>query len=379
MAYEVSIARCGTYDENMVRAAVEESLRPLGGLGSVVKKGDRVLVKLNLLAAKRPEQAVTTHPVLARVVVKMLQELGAVPAIGDSPGGRTTASYGAVLETTGMQAVAADTGCAIARFNDETVEISSDKARTYKRLKFARAVLDADVIIGLPRLKTHQLTYYTGAVKLQYGYITGRTKTEYHFHTGRDVSLFAEMLMDIHDTRPADLYIMDAIVGMEGNGPSGGTPRDIGLVMSSKSATALDFVATSVVGMDPLAVSTVKKALERGSGPGKLDDIRIHGESIASVAVKDFKMPDTMELSHMPGAVKKILTSIGGTRPQIDRMKCRKCGVCVRDCPAHAMTMTRGAIPGINYGQCIRCYCCQELCPENAVYVRTPFVRRIIK
>ena len=228
-------------------------------------------------------------------------------------------------------------------------------------------------------MKTHMLTYFTGAVKLLYGYVPGVTKTEFHLHTGRDVNLFAEMLLDIHDTRPPELYIMDGVIGMEGRGPSGGDPRKIGLIMASKSGTAMDFVATSVLGMDPLSVPTVKRAFERGSGPGKLDEITVFGESPASVTLKDFKKADTMDMSRMPPAIMSVITRIAGSRPQIDRNKCKKCGVCAEDCPPKAMTFVRGSPPKIDYNKCIRCYCCQELCPQNAVNVRTPLLRRLIK
>ena len=379
MEYEVSVVRCDSYDDARIRAAVEESLKPLGGLGSIVKKGDRVLIKLNLLSAKTPDQAVTTHPALAKAVVKMVQELGGIPLLGDSPGGSNTGnSYKTLLKNTGIQAAADETGCATVSF-EEAVNVSPEKARTFKKLKIAKAVLDADVIIGLPKLKTHTLTYYTGAVKLLYGYVPGVTKTEYHLHTGRDVNLFAEMLMDIYEARPPDLYIMDAVVGMEGRGPSGGTPRQIGLVIASRSATAMDFVATSVIGFDPLAVPTVKRAVECGSGPRKLDEIRIYGESLAAVTLKDFRKADTMDMARMPPFVMGLMARLGGTRPQIDRNRCIRCGICADDCPPKAMTFSRGSVPKIDYNKCIRCYCCQELCPRNAVSVRTPLLRRLLK
>jgi ferredoxin len=149
--------------------------------------------------------------------------------------------------------------------------------------------------------------------------------------------------------------------------------------MASKSATAMDFVATSVIGFDPLVVPTVKRAFERGSGPGRLDEVTVYGEKLATVTLKDFKKADTMNLSRMPPAVMSVITRIAGSRPQIDRKKCRKCGVCADDCPPKAMTFVRGSVPKIDYGKCIRCYCCQELCPQSAISVRTPLLRRLIR
>ena len=379
MSYEVSIVKCGSYDEGQVRKAVEGSLTPLGGLGSVINKGDRVLIKLNLLGSKPPEAAVTTHPALARAVVRMVQELGAVPVLGDSPGGNGTfVSYKGVLKNTGIQAVADETGCEIANFEEEAVDVTSDKARTFKKLKIGKPVMDADKIIALPKLKTHQLTYYTGAVKLLFGYVPGMMKMEYHHNAGRDLDLFSELLLDIHGMRKPDIVIMDAVVGMEGRGPSAGTPRQIGLILASRSCTALDMVATTIAGFDPMAVPTVKKAFERGEGPGSLNEVKVYGEDPSLLIIKDFKKPDTMVSGRRGRNVMGFIGGLRASRPVINKGKCKKCGICARDCPPKAMTFVKGFSPVIDYNKCIRCYCCQELCPESAVDVQTPLLQRIL-
>lgn len=379
MTYEVSVSRCDVYDESKVKAAVEVSLKPLGGLGSVVKKGDKVLIKLNLLSSKKPEAAVTTHPTLVKVIIRMVQELGGIPVVGDSPGGNNTGnSYRTLLKVTGIQAVADETGCEIVDFDKDTMEITSDKAVAYKKLTIARAVKDADVIIALPKLKTHQLTYYTGAVKLLYGYIPGISKTEYHLHTGKDVDVFAGLLLDIHEMRKPDIVIMDAVIGMEGQGPGNGDPRQIGLIISSKSCTALDFVATSIVNMEPVSVPTVRLAAERKTGPRAIGEISVFGESVEAVKIRDFKKAETMNLSRIPPVVIDAVNRLMGSRPAIDRNKCKKCGICARDCPPKAISFEKGSVPQIHYGKCIRCYCCQELCPHNAVGIHVPLPRKII-
>jgi hypothetical protein len=175
------------------------------------------------------------------------------------------------------------------RFDEATLEVASDKAKTFKKLTLAKAVTEADVIIGLPKLKTHNLTYYTGAVKLLYGYIPGMFKTEFHLHTARDINLFADLLLDLHETYPPVLMIMDAIVGIEGDGPFNGNPRKIGLVLASKSCTALDYVAVTIAGFDPTSVSTVKLAQERGVGPARLEDIKLFREQVEPVIMGDFE------------------------------------------------------------------------------------------
>ena len=170
MTYEVSITKCDSYELEKVKNSVATSLEPIGGLQNFVKAGDRVLVKLNLSVAKPPGAAVTTHPAIAQAVVESVQELGATPVVGDAPGGGcSAATYRALLKTTGIQRVIDETGCESVRFDDDKTHVVSERARTFKRLWICKAVTEADVIIGLPKLKSHLLTYYTGAIKLLYG------------------------------------------------------------------------------------------------------------------------------------------------------------------------------------------------------------------
>jgi uncharacterized protein (DUF362 family)/NAD-dependent dihydropyrimidine dehydrogenase PreA subunit len=380
MSYQVSIEKCGSYDNQTVKKAVKSCLAPLGGLGSVVSAGDHVLIKLNLLSAKLPEAAVTTHPAIVKATVDLIQELGATPVLGDSPGGGSTAtSYKALLEKTCIQDVVDATGCEIVRFDEAKREVASVKAKTFKKLTLAKVVTEADVIIGLPKLKTHNLTYYTGAVKLLYGYIPGLFKTEYHLHTANDINLFADLLLDIHETYPPALTLMDAIVGMEGAGPSNGKPRKIGLVLSSKSCTALDYVAVTIAGFDPMSVPTVRLAQERGVGPMRLEDVRIDGEQVPPLVMEDFEKTLTASLSRAPPFLINTLKRFIAVKPIIDVSNCKRCGECYRACPPNAITFKKARGPDIDYSKCIRCYCCQELCPEGAIAVSAPLIRRILK
>ncbi len=381
MTYEVSIAKCDSYELEKVRASVTTSLEPLGGLQNFVKEVDRVLDKLNLLGAKPPDAAVTTHPAVAQAVVESIQELGATPTVGDAPGGGcSAATYKALLKTTGIQRVIDETGCESVRFDDDKSHVVSERARTFKKLWVARAVTEADVIIGIPKLKTHLLTYYTGAVKLLYGYVPGLTKAEYHLHTARDIALFAELLLDLYETYPPAIAVMDAIVGMAGEGPTNGIPRKIGLIMASTSCTALDYVATTLANFHPLNVPTVKVAHERGIGPSGLQDITLFGEALEPLIMEDFKKTTTSRwwLGEETFATKFVRFWMAA-KPHVDASICKKCGECANACPPKAMQFTKGSVPRVDYHQCIRCYCCQELCPQGAISVSTPFVRRIIK
>ena len=375
MSYEVAVVRCPTYDEAQVRDAVASALAPLGGIAGVVQPGQRVLLKLNLLSAHPPEAAVTTHPAVVKAVVREVQARGAVAIVGDSPGGvLSDAQYRALLETTGIWQVIEETGCEWVNFNAVT-EYSAEHARVFKRLPIATAALEADVIIGLPRLKTHQFMYYTGAVKLLYGYLPGVAKAEYHLHAGKRRETFADLLLDIHDTLPPALTVMDAVVGMEGNGPTHGTPRQVGLVLAGRSCTALDFVMAHLIGLDPPAVPTVRMAMRRGSGPERLDEITVFGEDPAAVRVRDFRPAKTVRGAGMPVWLAECSAWLFSAWPEIDKDACKRCGHCREHCPPQAMAQHGGGTPRIDLAACLRCYCCHELCPHDAVRIAGPRLR----
>ena len=379
MTYQVTITRCRNYELDAVRPAVASSLGPLGGIGRFVGNGQRVLVKPNLLASRSPEEAVTTHPAVVQAVVEEVQKAGGVAIIGDSPGGRNIgSSYERLLKRTGMMGVVEATGCEWVSFDDSVIDVQAPNAKSFKRFTVGKAVTEADRIIVLPKLKTHQLTYYTGAVKILYGYIPGLLKAEYHLHTGTDAETFSDLLLDLHGALPPTLAIMDAVVGMEGQGPSNGNPRDIGLILAGENCHALDLVACSIIGFDPMSVPTVRKAAERGVGPRDLGEVLVSGEPIGNVRVQDFAKPRTMILAKIPPSLVSAIGYLVGTRPSIRRGKCISCGKCAEACPPKAIRYTKGEIPSIRYRHCIRCYCCQELCPQGAVEVAYPWIRRVL-
>jgi len=373
MPYEVAIARCRDYNEEQVRAAVQTALEPLGELKHFVQPGQRVLLKLNLLSAHPPERAVTTHPAFVKAVVQLVQARGATAIVGDSPGGiLTDAQYRELLETTGIRQVIRETGCEWLNFDSDTAEFTLDRAKVFKRLTTVRAPFDADVIIGLPKLKTHQFMYYTGAVKLLYGFLPGLVKAEYHLHAGRSQDTFAELLLDIYNTFPPALTIMDAIVGMEGNGPTHGTPRPVGLVLASNNCPALDFVMINLIGLNPQVVPTVRAALRRGTGPSKLDEITIFGEDPTVVRVPDFRQAKTLRAGAGSARLAAWSSWLFAAWPEVDAGACKFCGTCAKSCPSEAISFRKGELPSIELSACLHCYCCHELCPHGAVRIAGP-------
>ena len=374
----VSLARCRSYDRDEVRAAVAACLAPLGGIGACVRPGSRVLVKPNLLSSRPPEDGVTTHPEVVRAVVEQVQAAGATVIVGDSPGGRNTrSSYDALLRNTGMQEVIDATGCAAAYFDDGYNEVPVPAGATFRRFRIARAVTEADTVICVSKLKTHQLTLLTGAVKVLYGYIPGIAKAEYHLHTRTDADTFADLLLDLGFPFPPALSVMDAVVGMEGHGPSQGTLRQVGMVLASPSPHALDMAAARIMGFAPEEVPTIRRAIARGIGPAGPEAISFPGEPLEAVR-PPFVRPGPIPLRHVPAPLVHLAGRLLASRPVIRASACSQCGKCDESCPPRAISFVKGRVPRIRHHRCIRCFCCQELCPEGAVEVTYPWIRRVL-
>jgi len=231
----------------------------------------------------------------------------------------------------------------LVRFDEARIQIVAATVKTFKKLMPCQAVTEADVIIRLPKLKTQTLTDFNGVVKLLYGYLPGILKAEYHLHTARDTNLFADLLLDLHAAYPPAVSIMDAIEGMEGTGPSSGNPRKIGLILASKSCTALDYVAVTIAGFDPMSVATVRLARQRGIGPARLDDIRVFGEHVQKLVLEDFKKPPTADsISRVPPLLINATKRLIAVKPVIAASNCKRCGECSKACPPRAVTLTKG-------------------------------------
>ncbi|MEN6517551.1 MAG: DUF362 domain-containing protein [Methanospirillum sp.] len=378
MTRQVSIARCPDYDPDRVETAFAAVLAPLGGMAAFVKPGDRVLVKPNLLASREPAKAVTTHPAVVRAALRAVQAAGGEPVLGDSPGGRNTpANFSALLRRTGLAPVLEECGVEAVFFDEPTTEIPSPSGKVYKRFRVSGAVADADTIVSLSKFKTHQFTLATGAVKNCFGYIPGVAKAEYHLNTGMDQRRFAALLLDLYLARPPVLSVMDAVLGMEGNGPSNGTVREVGLLLAAPHAPDLDFLEALLMGFDPLEVPTVAEAAERGLGPRAAAELEVLGVPVDEAQLPDFRRPAAHGQARVPAPILAAVSRLFAVRPRVDADRCRRCGACAENCPPGAIEVTDG-IPRIRTADCIRCFCCQELCPADAISIDRPLVRRLI-
>jgi uncharacterized protein (DUF362 family)/Pyruvate/2-oxoacid:ferredoxin oxidoreductase delta subunit len=380
---KVAIVKCGDYEYERVKKAVRESLDLLGGISSFISPGDRVLLKVNLLIRRRPEKVTTTHPSLARALAELVLEAGAHPIIGDSPGGYhyyTPATLEAVYETCGMKEAAELSGAEL-NFNTEVVDVPYPEGKLMKSIKTIKPVLEADKIINIPKIKTHAMTVYSGAVKNLFGVIPGRYKPEYHLRF-EDTGDFADVLIDICSFVKPVLTVMDAVVGMQGYGPTNGSPKQVGLILSSANPYELDVAAAKIIGLKPKLIPTVRRSIDRGLCSGELDTVEVVGEKPEDVSVSDFKIP-TLKLSFnlynllLPKFISKRLNRVMKAKPCFDFETCKGCGQCARGCPPQAIEMVDGK-PVMNLDKCIRCFCCHELCNYNAVEIKRPWWLRLL-
>lgn len=369
----VSIARCPDYSEESVLEAVKRAIDLLGGMDAFVRRGDRVLIKPNLLVARVPDEAVTTHPSVVKAIIQLVRDYDGVPVVGDSP------AIGGLLRVAskaGIYDVVRKMNCKLVDF-DDVMEVRGSHQGVFRTLEVARAVMDCDLLINLPKLKTHGMTTMTLSVKNLFGCIPGTKKIQWHFRAGINRHSFAQMLVDLYGIVRPRLNVVDAVVGMEGDGPNGGDPREIGLIFAGTDGIAVDSTICDVVGLPPRDLLTNRIGSDLGLGVGQLKDIEVVGEAIEEVKVKGFRLPKSMEPQWgLSQPLRGLLRNAMTAKPRIREDICKLCEVCVEGCPSQAMTMERGKID-IDYSKCIRCFCCSEICSERAVDVKQGWLLRL--
>jgi len=374
---EVVLIRCESYDCTEVKKALERGLNLLGGPSNFVCPNDKILLKPNWLTADPPEKCVTTHPAVFRAVAEILQSAGAVLSYGDSPAFQSPDS---AARKTGIADVAAQLGMKPADFKSGK-EVFYSQGQQNKKFTIATGVLDNDGVISLPKMKTHAFQRVTGAVKNQFGCIPGARKGEFHVRIP-NASDFAKMLIDLNAYIHPRLYIMDGIMAMEGNGPRGGTPKKMNVLLLSTDPIALDATVCRLMALDPALVLTNTVGMEMGAGTYLEQEIQLLGDPVESCIASDYKVSRAQikpfKLKGGTNAIKNAFVP----KPYIIADKCVKCGICVSMCPVTPKAVDwhdgdKLNPPTYEYGRCIRCYCCQELCPESAIHLKVPLMRRV--
>ncbi|MCX6709872.1 MAG: DUF362 domain-containing protein [Candidatus Woesearchaeota archaeon] len=370
---KVSIVRCDSYEKSRVYSAVKESMEIAG---FKIRKGSRVLIKPNILMPKKPELAITTHPSIVEAVCRILSERKCRIIVGESDGigctekGFIESGIGKAAEKYGAKLVAFE--------KDDKKFVRNSRGKILKGIFFPKSVLDAEIIINLPKLKTHALTKFTGAVKNIYGTIPGATKSLYHMKAPAERE-FCELLTDIYENVKPEFTIMDGITGMEGAGPSTGTPKKTGLIIAGKDGVAVDYVSSEIIGFNPNEILTTKIAFERKLSNEK--EIRIFGREgeIIGENLKKYYV-NYEKIINVNKNVLILAQRIFGRlspKPVVLREKCIGCMICVKHCPVKAISFDR--FPKINREKCISCFCCVELCPEKAMRLKTSIILRMMQ
>lgn len=373
--YDVAVVRCKNYDVEAVKPALEEAVNAVNGL-DFVKSGMKIIIKPNLVSFKKPDAAATTHPALLEALVEMLLSRGADVTIGDSPGGpHSLPLLNRVYTATGMDRLE-KLGAKLNRnMNEKTVDFPEGKV--LKNFTYTEYLDEADAIIDFCKLKSHGMLGMSAAVKNLFGTIPGLKKPEVHYKFQNDAE-FADMLVDLNEYFKPRLAICDAVVGMEGNGPTAGTPRQIGAIIASKSTYYADVVGAELIGMNIDGLPTLQAAYERGFAPASSKNLRVYGD-IRALTVDDFKAPPVRGLSFMrKGNVLHFISKAAlEHKPTLKKRLCVGCGECARMCPAKAIKM-KNKKPHINREKCIRCFCCQEFCPRAAMVAHRPLAAKVL-
>ncbi len=400
MFEKVALSKCESYEYEAVKTALDGALSEISAL-DFVTPGMKVGIKTNLVSGMSPDKAATTHPVVLRRLCELLMEKGASVVIGDSPGGIYTAPFvNGIYKAAGLTDMVEDL-----RKNPKYADIYLNDNFEVKNAEYADAVslktfiytgwLDkVDAIINFSKLKTHAMMGMSCAVKNMFGTIPGTTKPEYHMRFPEEMA-FANVMVDLNEYFKPCLYVVDAVDGMEGNGPTAGEKRHIGALLASKKPYALDMACAELIGMKLEDVPTLVVANERKLGPKTVSEVSIVGNyPVADAKIPDFKRA-TMHQSITFGSdtffgkvSSFVMKAALNTKPLVRKSECIGCKKCFETCPAKAITMVPGQnatggknpiLPQIDRSKCIKCFCCQEFCPVGAMKVHHNIVGKLVQ
>ena len=420
---KVIVLSCDSYEEERIYTLLKRGLKELGGIGALINKEEKILLKPNLLKKAEVEKAVITHPVVVGAFARILREAGYENIVlADSCGHGTTKQ---VIQGTGMDTYLEKYQIPAIDYT-KGVHVENPDGIQAKEFILPKELLEADCVISLSKMKTHALERITGAVKNSYGFIYGKNKAIGHTKYPSADS-FARMLIDLNQYVKPRLYIMDGITAMEGNGPGSGDPTAMNVILMSTDPVALDSVFARLVYLKPEMVPTnyhgekmglgnckeanievvvvkensqisverddgneaqknnkitvAKKQCENAdmSADENQSDINISCNIIPMEALIEqygnphFNVDRTKVRSNIWTKLAKAL-NIFQKKPYIEPDKCVRCGICVNSCPVPGKAVDfrngKNHPPVYDYKKCIRCFCCQEMCPKKAIKVK---------
>lgn len=372
----VVVSKCETYEEEKIKSSLKDIFQKLGNIENYLDPGDTVVIKPNMLLGKGPDQVVTTHPQLIKQVIDKLKKIDCKIVIGDSPGGPFNENrLQRIYKKTGFFELAEIEKVSL-NYNTSSTKISFKEGFLVKTFEVCDFILNADLIINMSKLKTHSFMKYTGSVKNLFGTISGMKKAEYHLRMP-EANNFALMLVDLARYISPQINIMDAVVGMEGAGPSAGKKRRFGYIMGSPSCFSLDIAGAHLFDIKPENIPTINQAKQKGL-IGSFDELILYRDKL--IPAKNTKVPeineaDTRNVNNLPSFLANIVNKLLKPRPVFNKNQCVKCGDCAINCPAEAIELDD--YPEVDLNACIRCYCCQELCAYEAVDIKRSILGKL--
>ncbi len=374
---KVSIVRAHDYDYAEIYAVMEQGIELIGGLDRIVSPGSKVFVKINHLAPPSPaEKGIVTHPVFVEVVLDLLKAVGADITVGDD----IQSGSGDGFRVSGFRQMCQRVGVRLINLRETGFVETACRGHFLEKVYLSKTLLDADVIINLPKLKTHSLCVFTGGVKNIYGAIPGGLRRKLHGEYIRSED-FSQVVTDIFSAARPQLTIMDGIIAMEGEGPAAGSLRRLGVILTSPDAVALDAVATKIIGLNPMDIYTTRYSAERGLGIGNLPDIEVVGERIDSVTVPDFRPPASAINAlarRVPLFLPRFILGQLSIKPNVIERRCTGCAECKKICPVEAISVS-SEMAKIAHDICIECMCCHEVCRFDAIVLKQSTSGRIIQ
>jgi len=369
---DVALVACEDYERARVEAAVGRALELLGGVEEVVSPGQSVFLKVNALLAASPERHASTHPEVVRAIITALQGTAGSITVGDCPGGPASASrLRRVYEKCGFARVAEETG-AVLNYDCAEVQVPLPEGVRLKSVTLSRAMVEADRLVSLSKLKTHVFMKVTAAIKNTYGTVPGMNKFSYHSVHSLDTD-FADLVVDVCLASKPSFHLVDAIWGMEGDGAVWGDPRRFGFVAAGLDPFAVDAVMADLIGVDRRYNMPLAAAIDRGlAGPPP----RTLGDDPGRLSVTDLKLPSKKgAIPYLPGFVLGAYERWMTLRPWPDPGACTGCGMCAEICPGSAISM-RDNVARVDLKKCVRCYCCYELCEHGALKLKKGLLTR---
>ena len=374
---KVSVQRALNYERKSVRSALIKCLHLIGGLEQIIRPKSRVFVKINHLSPPSPpDDVIITHPAFTKELLSLLLDLGCEITVGDDIQSKNEDGF----LISGYREICSDLSVRLVNLKEFGFREIPCSGQILKKAYISPLVLDCDFLINLPKMKTHSFTAFTGAIKNMYGVIPHGLRCRYHRAYPKNET-FSQMLVDLYSCAIPHLNIMDAILAMEGEGPSAGPAKEVGLILASQDGVALDAVASKIIGLEPRQIRTTNEAARRGLGTARMEDMEVVGTEIQNVQVKDFKQSAIavgLVRHNVPAFLHGFVQSQLVLIPRISQKNCVACKECVDICPTGAALM-RGSEAWIDKSRCIHCMCCHEVCRFHAVKLGQKPMGRLIR